>query len=100
MTPSGFEPTTFHLVAQCLNQQQHSVPLLSSELLLVLTYVFLKHLYISKTAVLVSTSFVCISNVPAPNCKSCTVRISKTYAYLKQLYVSLNRVSKKDLTLS
>lgn len=35
-----------------------------------------------------------ISNVPAPICKSCTVRISKAYAYLKQLYVSLKRVSK------
>ena len=29
MTPSGFEPATFQLVAQCLNQLRHHVPPLS-----------------------------------------------------------------------
>jgi hypothetical protein len=94
MTPSGFETTTFQLVSQYLSQQHHCVPLLLSELILVLTCIFLKHLYVLKTPVLISTAFVHISNVLATICKSCMVRISKAYAYLKQLHVSLKRVSK------
>ena len=94
ITPSEFEPPTFHLVAQCLDQPRHRVPLLLSELLLVLTCVFLKDLYVSKTAVLISTASLPISNVPSPICKSCRAGISKIYVYLKQLHVSLKRVSK------
>ena len=43
---------------------------------------------------LISAALVPISNVLAPICKLRTVRISKLYAYLKQLHVSLKRVSK------
>jgi hypothetical protein len=91
---SGFETTTFHLVDQCLNQPRHLLPPLLSELFLVLTCAFLKHLYVSKTAVIISTATLPISNVPALISKSCTGRISKAYAYLNQLHVSPKRVSK------